>query len=413
MRTFCLLVAAMVVLTACGDGDAKNLPLFELYEPEEGSPERLAYDADIVRYLGTARPVSTDELADGVTTYTFDQADGPMCMRGAQYRASVRDTGSEDLLIFLQGGGACWSDFCLAVITAPAGIPNVDALDRGLEANPFADFNVVYLPYCDGSLFSGDRDAPEDDPAKIDRGLTTRHYRGLANLSAALTMGKVRFPNPRRVVLAGSSGGGYGTILASFLVRYVYPGVSIDVVNDAGIGIAKEGDPAFIEKLIMEFGADEFVPEDCENCFESGHIIKLVEYLLERDPDLRVAAVSSWYDSVISETFLGIDPLGFQESLDVHTGALNELFPDRFRRFFYDGAGHTALLGDPTGIVGSDLINGVELPSSGLNFANLSILGLETAMVGETTLAVWLAAMMAEDDEGWVDLTAETTPPEP
>src|SRR5690606_41424075 len=51
------------------------------------------------------------------------------------------------------------------------------------------------------------------------------------------------FPSPRRIVLAGSSGGGYGTILASFLVRYVYPGVPIDVVNDAGAGIAKEGDP--------------------------------------------------------------------------------------------------------------------------------------------------------------------------
>src|SRR5690606_25721557 len=150
------LVVAALILTACGDDPQ---PLFELYEPEPGTPERLAWDANIVGYLGTARPVATTDQGDGETTVEFDPADGPMCMRGAPYRASIRETESEDLMIFLQGGGACWSDFCLAVITAPAGIPTVDSLDRENPANPFADFDVLYLPYCDGSLFSGDRDA--------------------------------------------------------------------------------------------------------------------------------------------------------------------------------------------------------------------------------------------------------------
>lgn len=410
MRTARLLaVLSALAFVACGGDEKTSGPTpFEIYEPEPGTPERLAYDAGLTRYLDKTPPVSAEVGSEGVITYTFDSADGPMCMRGKPYRASVRDTGSEDLLIFLQGGGACWSDFCFAIVTAPKGIPKIDATNTELESNPFRDMNVLYLPYCDGSLFSGDRDMPENDPAKLERGLTTRHYRGLANLSAALAVGKYHFPSPRKIVLTGSSGGGYGTILASYLVRYVYPGVPIYVVNDSGIGIGKEGDPTFVETLISEFGAEEFVPEDCEDCFASGHILKLIEYLLERDPDIRVAAVTSWYDSVLSEIFLAIGPLAFMESIDLHTGALHEAFPDRYRRFIYDGPGHTATLGNPIGIVGTDL-GGVELPPS-IKLAGLKILGLETAKVGDVTLAEWLAAMIADDEENWVDLTAEPSP---
>jgi hypothetical protein len=413
MLRLSLFSVSLALLAACGDDEPA--PLFKLYVPEEGTPERVAYDADIIRYLGTARPVVTKDRGNGETAYTFDKADGPQCMRGLPYRATVRERESDELLIFLQGGGACWSDFCLAVTVAPEGIPLGGALDPNKPENPFADFDVTYLPYCDGSLFAGDRDAPEDDPAKIERGLTTRFYRGLANLSAGLTMSHVHFPNPSRVVLAGSSAGGFGTILATALVRYVYPNVPIDVVNDAGIGIVKAGDPAFVEKLLAEFGADAFVPADCEGCFDDGHLIGLFEYFLARDENLRIAAVTSWYDYVIAEVFLALDPLVFQDSVETETGALHEAFPDRYRRFVYDGSGHTALLGDVSGIVGTDIINGVELPSAdGLDFsAILPLPTLTTAVVGDVTLSEWLFAMMDWDDEGWADLTAEPTPPAP
>jgi hypothetical protein len=68
-----------------------------------------------------------------------------------------------------------------------------------------------------------------------------------------------------------------------------------------------------------------------------------------------------------------------------------------------------------SGIVGTDIINGVELPSSdGLDFSNiLPLPTLTTAVVGDVTLSEWLFAMLDGDDEGWADLTAEPTPPAP
>ena len=384
-RSRLALLALSFVASGCAAPE--EAPLYTPYVPEEGTAERIAYDEGLTRYLGTARPTETRTLMDGTVSYAFDPADGPVCMRGAVYRTSVRDTESEDLLIFLQGGGACWSDFCLAVTGAPAGIPATDLL-RDAETNPLSGWDVLYLPYCDGSLFAGDNEVDEDGDGAADR-----LHHGLANLSAALTMGHQHFPTPRRIVLAGSSGGAYGTILAAFLVRYVYPGVPIDVLNDAGIGLAREGDHAFLDRLIDEFGARDFLPDDCAECTADGHITGLVDYLLDRDPDVRVAAISSWYDYVISELFLMETAEEFQAALQSET---------------------TALLGDPTGIIGRDL-GAVELPPNiSEALSRLTLESLTTATVNGVTLDVWVRAMIARDDAAWSDLVSEPgTPPMP
>ncbi|UJR84598.1 pectinacetylesterase family protein [Sandaracinus amylolyticus] len=391
-----ILVLAGLALGGC---EAEQPPLFVAYVPDEGTPERIAYDRGLTRYLGAARPVETTSDGDS-TTFTFDPESGPMCMRGREFRASVRETESEDLLVFLQGGGACWSAFCLAVTTAPAGIPPTDLL-RDEERNPLAGWDVLYVPYCDGSLFAGDNEIDEDGDGAADR-----FHHGLANLSAALTMGHQRFPSPRRVVLAGSSGGGYGTILAAFLVRYVYPDVPIFVIDDAGLGVARAGDTEFLDTLIDEFGARDFLPPDCTDCTSDGHIIGLVRYLLDRDPNLHVAAISSWYDFVISEVFLMSTPVEFSAAVEAETGALHEAHPDRYRRFLYDGRAHTALLGDVTGIVGRDL-GSVELPAGGVSqLGRIEIMSMHDVSVEDVVLADWVGAMVEGDSEQWRDLVA-------
>lgn len=397
--------ALLLALVACAADPAP--PRYEPYVPEPGTPESIAYEVGGTRYLGAADPSETTS-AGAVTTFTFDPADGPVCMRGAPFRASVRETESEDLLIFLQGGGACWSDFCLAITTAPPGIPATDLL-RADEANPLAGWDVLYVPYCDGSLFAGDRDVDEDGDGAPDR-----LHHGLANLSAALTQAALRFPAPRRVVLAGSSGGGFGTILAAYLVRYVYPGVPIDVLDDAGIGVARgDADPSFVSRLIDEFGARDLVPADCAGCVSDGHITGLVRYLLDRDPQLRVAAISSWYDYVIAQVFLESAPEAFQAALERETTELHDAHPDRYRRFLYDGEAHTALLGDVTGIVGRDL-GSVELPpNASMLLARVQIESMYTLAIDEVVLAAWIAAMLERDDAGWRDLTAPPGTPPP
>ena len=393
-----------VLLAACSGDPAPPPTTFQRYTPAAAAPERVAFDSGLTRYLGAALPSATATY-EGVTTFTFDPSTGPVCMRGGAYRASVREGASDDLLIFLQGGGACWSDFCLAVTAAPEGIPAMDAL-RTTPQSPLRDFDVLYLPYCDGSLFAGDATVDENGDGAPDR-----IHHGLQNLSAALSAGYRRFPRPRRVVLAGSSGGGFGTILAAFLVRYVYPGVPLLVINDAGVGVARTGDTAFLGRLLDQFGARRFIPADCADCTRDGHITGLVRYLLDHDPQVRVAAISSWYDFVISDLFLQTTPTLFRDALARETGAIHAAHPTRYARFFYDGSAHTTLLGDPTGIIGSNL-GAVELPPGALTrLGSLEIGSMYTRAIGGVTVAQWIAAMLA-NDAAWADrLEAAGTPP--
>jgi len=363
----------------------------------------------MTRYLGTATPVEERELSDGISV-TYDPEEGPMCMRGDPFRVSYRDEpASEDLLLFLQGGGVCWSEFCFAITGAPATIPETDLLRPGDEHNPFDGWDIVYVPYCDGSLFAGDADVDEDGDGAPDR-----FHRGLQNLSAALTLARERFSAPRRVVLAGSSGGGFGTILAAFLVRYVFPDAPLYVVNDAGVGVAREGDPRYVNALIDEFGVRDVLPDDCPECLEGGHIVGYVEYLLDRDPDVRVAAISSWYDYVISAIFLMLGQAEFADALRRRTDPVAAAHPDRYRRFFYAGAAHTATLGDVSGILGGDL-SAVELPPGILeDIGRISFESTDTATVGDVRLDAWLRAMLDDDLERWPDsLSDPGEPPSP
>jgi len=342
------------------------------------------------QHLGAAVVADETEPDPGVTTWEFDVASGPQCIRGGPFRASVRPSdSSEDLVIFLQGGGACWSDFCLAIENAPAGVPDLDVLDPTLAGNPVADWDVVYAPYCDGSLFAGEADWDDDGDGEIDR-----IHRGLRNLSATLDMAASFFPRPRRILLAGSSGGGYGTILATVMVRFVYPNAELLVFNDSGVGVLKDEEPWFMTRLIDEWDAWELIPPSCEGCIDSGHLTSMVGWELERDTELKVSVFSSYADAIIADTFLQIGEEGFRDPLVREATRLHERYPDRYMPFLVEGAMHTTLLGSVSGIIavpeGQD--------SSWDNFVELG--GLDSTSLNGVTVGDWMTAMI-DGDPAW------------
>jgi hypothetical protein len=376
MRPF---LPLLVFLSACTVEEAP---------PPEGPYQELV-DAGVTRYLGTTTAIEESVEGDE-TTWTFAEAEGPQCLRGTPYRMATRDTGSEDLVIFLQGGGACWSDFCFAIETAPPGMPSLDLIRTDLPFNPVSGWNVTYLPYCDGSLFAGDARVDEDGDGEPDR-----IHAGLQNLSAALDVAKAQWPDPRRIVLAGSSGGGFGTIPAVVLVRELWPEHEILVMNDSGVGVAKQGQPWFLNQLFDEFNAGSFVPESCEGCLDDGHLAPVIDWELERDPKLRVAAFSSYEDYIISQLFLQLPEGEFRGSLLGQTGLLEAHHPDRYRRFLVEGTLHTVLIGNVEGVVG-------DLEGANDSIENFVTLGhMEEVALDGVTVADWLGAFVADDADGW------------
>lgn len=330
------------------------------------------------RYMGEA--TWTTEFEEGPeSTYRFDIESGPICLYGDPYKISVRDSdASDDLLIFLQGGGACWSELCFALDSTLPNVPTaLDILDPDLEENPARDFDVAYWNYCDGSLFAGDVDVDDDGDGEIDR-----YQRGLRNLSAALDATAQRFPSPNRVLLAGSSGGGFGTILTTLLVRSYYPGVEILVFNDAGVGVTKgDDDLEFVDNLVDEWGAADLVPESCTECFGNGHLLPIVAWQLEQDPNLRVAAFSGLRDFVIADIFLRIGGRTFEPMLIAETDAMNQRFPGRYAAFLAPGGVHTVLVGDVSGVLGEEF--GDSSIADSINLGDMSTLEVDGVLVAD------------------------------
>jgi hypothetical protein len=216
------------------------------------------------------------------------------------------------------------------------------------------------------------------------------------------------------VVLAGASGGAYGTLLGAVLTRAVYPDAAIAVLADSGAGLARgAADPGYVRALLDEIGASPFLPVDCPDCLADGHVSGVTGWWLARDPNVRVGVFSSWYDSVLGDVFLQVPPTAFRDELASATGALHEAWPDRYRRFVVDGRMHTTTLGDPTGIVGTDL-SAVELPPGALSLlTDLELGRLDTTAIGEARFADWAGALAAGDDTVWVDRVEAPGPPPP
>jgi hypothetical protein len=353
------------------------------------------YDQGLTQYVGMFEPETTTEPEQegGVTTHRFAVPEdpsaeprGPLCLRGTEYTVDTREGSSDALVIYLQGGGACWDTFCSAFEVTnslpPSGILNPD-----LEGNPVADWDVLYLPYCDGALFAGDVDRvlPNSVIGEGDPGESQGYQRGLQNLTAALDIGLAAFPNPSRILLTGISGGGFGTIAALPLVRYYYPETEIVVFNDSGIGVAKEGDADFLnETLLAGWNATSLVPESCSECTSNGHVTRLIEWQLAADDNFTMSALSFSADSVISTFFLMIPAAQFTESLLSETGRTTMLYEDRYKRAIAEGTGHTFVL--------------TEMASDGGG-------GLDTDIAG-TTVLDWFTAHI-EGSEAWIDLVDE------
>ena len=334
------LCAALPLLTACSDStDSVVAPVEPPVEPA-AVPFQELLDQGIARYLGEYTPMLSEQDGD-VVNHSFGAGDGPLCLTGGEYTMATRDTGSEDLVIFLQGGGACWSDLCLATEQAAPGIPPLGVLDPAREGNPVAGWNTVYLPYCDGSLHAGDQDVDTDDD-----GVADRFHRGLHNLSASLDVAVNTFPAPRRILLTGSSAGGFGTTYALPLVRQLYPDVPIELINDSGLGLGRIDEPEFIQQLLTEWNATAFFPESCETCIgDDGHITDYHKYQLSEDENFRLGMMSYTRDTVIAVTFVQVGGEVFEEALLGELDDLEAAYPERVKSFVATGTDHTFLLG--------------------------------------------------------------------
>lgn len=348
------LLVLFCIFTACSNEDNSSVAV-----NNNETPFQELYDQGIDRYLGVFSPTSTSSSGAGVTEYFFDIPNGPICFTGNEFSMFTRDGSSNNLLIFLQGGGFCNPNSCEAVQTGIPFIP-FGILNPNDTENPVHNYNTGYIPYCDGSAMIGDSEVDIDGD-----GINDRYFRGIQNLSASLDVIANKYPSPEKIVLAGNSAGGFAVHHALPLVRKLYPNVKIYIINDSGVGIINSGG---WQMNLDYWNGWSFYPTSCNSCIgEDGNLTGYHLYQLEQDKNIVMAYISSKQDETFALLTQGGGP-AFESQLLEASNELNSSYPDRFNSLIANGNEHTFI------------ISNYDYP------------------VAETTVKDWIKSMLIDND---------------
>jgi hypothetical protein len=261
---------------------------------------------------------------------------GMACADGSPTGIGISRGRPDAVLLYLSGGGACWSD---TSCDAPRAFGRSDfellqlfasgtVFDRTLAGNPFATWTHVFVPYCTGDVHVGDAE-------RTHAGVPWSH-RGFRNLEAAVAAAAAALPRPVEVVVSGSSAGGFGALAAYNLVRDVWDpsgGTSGALLDDSGptfVGTALP--PALLATWWDTWGLASTIGVRCPRC--ETDLSEIWPRLAADHPGDRLALLSTTRDATMCGFFadpaLGVapmDPAAFDAALAGLAAKLSGLGP--------------------------------------------------------------------------------------
>jgi pectinacetylesterase len=301
--------------------------------------------AEVIADTGLGEPITAPSHV-----WTWVDFPDSYCDDGSHTGIGVStSSATTNLLIFLNGGGACWDyETCFQFNTAehgPFGQPELQAivqnldgtiLDRG-STNFFRDWSFVFVPYCTGDVHSGDNIATYTGGGMS----RTYYHKGHANVVAYLPRIAATFPSARKVVISGASAGGYGALYNYATMRAYWTGSKVYLVDDSGppleTGVTNSAlRDAWFASWKLDTVLVAFCGEQCRTDFSFGLSALAATY-----PNDRLALLSSLQDQTI-RSYFGLTAAQFQT-------ALLQMSADRldptsnFKYFFVTGSSHTML----------------------------------------------------------------------
>jgi hypothetical protein len=260
---------------------------------------------------------------------------GSACGNGSQAGFAINTSAtSKDLVIYLMGGGGCYSaQTCTGTQPTAANLDGYNAskagteinffgpgsiFDRTAAANPVRDATYIFVPYCTGDFHSGNTVASYGT-----------HHVGFANISAYLAQLAPAYCDASRIVLAGSSAGGFGSIFNYEHVQQSFPNTPIDLIDDSGPPL-RQITAQWQNQLRTAWGQVANIPTGCTGCDQAWH--NYLPYLTAKHPQQRFALISSLQDYSIGQ-FFGFTPTTYQAA--INDLADNVIAPLSNMRVFY------------------------------------------------------------------------------
>jgi hypothetical protein len=292
--------------------------------------------------------------------WTWVPFDDAFCANGAPTGIGVNLTDkSSKVLIYLMGGGACWDQLTCYTLKTAVNIDNgytdknfaSDAkslngslFNRADDKNPLKDASYVFVPYCTGDVHAG------DNPNAVYGGKPTKHV-GFENMKAYLKRLVATFPNADRVILSGSSAGGFGAGFNWWQTQQAFGNVRVDLVDDSGPPLPS---PYLSQSLQGQWRSawnlNATLPDGCAEC--QTDLSAIFGFYSQNLPKNRAALLSYTHDQVIA-TYFQITQNQVAEGLGVLAGKIDGYANTRY--YFVDGNSHV-LLGDPAGLMQNGVV---------------------------------------------------------
>jgi hypothetical protein len=239
-------------------------------------------------------------------TWQFVPIEGAMCRDGSATGIGVNmNPSSKNLMIFLEGGGACFnaltcsgnaSSFSEAGFNACVGSGTGTCtalslagggggiLNRSDMHNPMADWNLVYVPFCTGDVHAGNK-----TNATVAGVSGKQQFVGYANMTRYLARLVPTFPGLSKVLLTGVSAGGFGAAANYVQTAKAFGSVPVYELDDSGPPMEDPYVPKCLQKAWSDtWGFEKTILADCgSDCSDpsnytldaSIHVAKLYPHI--------------------------------------------------------------------------------------------------------------------------------------
>ncbi|HEY5927554.1 MAG TPA: pectin acetylesterase-family hydrolase [Kofleriaceae bacterium] len=298
---FCIVLAVATAVTAAcsgssgmGDDGGDDVPA----SCGNGTPDtgEQCDDGNDDRFDG-CRPDCTavDPIMPPAMMWQFFEIPGTKCIDGTPAGFSVNfNPASTKMVIYLEGGGACFNSYCESLFTRSGNQPtNGGIFDRANAANPARDWTWVYVPYCSGDVYGGQADTM--------LGGKMRQFYGYSNFTAFLERWVPSFDTDQ-VLLTGSSAGGFGAAVNYAQTQRAFGTTPVALIDDSGPPMAKEVFPPCLQTLWKTvWGLDKTMLAECgADCTDpNDYIADVFDHVRSEFPDMRGGLFSSVGDQTI------------------------------------------------------------------------------------------------------------------
>lgn len=267
-------------------------------------------------------PIVTEP--EQLETWRYLPIAGMRCANGTDSGVFVNITdASDDLVVFLMGGGICYDDVSCnlpphreAILNAMGSDPlawwnrnaerHTGIFDRTAPENPLRDASYVVLPHCTLDFHLANKMSTYTGFAPLEQV-------GYRNVQHAISAVAPTFEHAGRVVVAGFSAGGVGTLGNYHQIAQVFESFgqpSPYLINDGG-PVQTRPYYSVASHSAVRSGWDlaSTVEQWCTGCAEFGNH-ETWRSIHALHPGVRSAMVCAYGDQVVMGLYSLFDPLG-------------------------------------------------------------------------------------------------------